>query len=404
MERFRCITVRQCKNDSIEVDGVMFDGPYANHRKTSPLQTGREITEEHRYGDMKEIEPTLDNSPGTVLLTKQELERHLNNARSAEAMRRAGHQMTTEEASTTLEKKKRIWSILGRRSNSKDTTKQQPQQQQQQQYERIRKSPDVVPLHHVLGISPEDGGTECSLKTLKVVEPGATRPIEWRDHPGRKREARRKARIASLKEKELERQRQLQGRSPSKNQREPKPEQAPSPEPEQQAQLQQQLSMMMLQSPIAASLVPLCTQELGQTLGWVWCTANPYPEVTEEGEECRYDDTDDDNWDGESKLDDTVVMSNKYHPEPLAFTPPSTIPVTLLDACVECGKEERTHIAMPCMHFSFCKRCVKRLHEQYQDTPIYCPVCQSKDVAFTRVKFGKDQQAPERRKTEMIWL
>jgi hypothetical protein len=59
--------------------------------------------------------------------------------------------------------------------------------------------------------------------------------------------------------------------------------------------------------------------------------------------------------------------------------------VTVLSPCVICNGAERTHIAMPCMHYSFCGTCVERLYE-FEDPA--CPVCNTKNVAFTKVFTG----------------
>jgi hypothetical protein len=53
--------------------------------------------------------------------------------------------------------------------------------------------------------------------------------------------------------------------------------------------------------------------------------------------------------------------------------------------CVICNAAERSHIAMPCMHFSFCGTCVEQMH---QSEDIFCPVCNAQNVAFTRVYTG----------------
>jgi hypothetical protein len=45
--------------------------------------------------------------------------------------------------------------------------------------------------------------------------------------------------------------------------------------------------------------------------------------------------------------------------------------------CVVCRQNERTHIAAPCMHFSFCGSCVTDLTT--------CPVCERTDVMFAQV-------------------
>ena len=57
----------------------------------------------------------------------------------------------------------------------------------------------------------------------------------------------------------------------------------------------------------------------------------------------------------------------------------------VLAPCVLCNTNERTHIAMPCMHFYFCKDCVEDMH---QANNVICPVCNTNDVAFTKVFTG----------------
>ena len=57
----------------------------------------------------------------------------------------------------------------------------------------------------------------------------------------------------------------------------------------------------------------------------------------------------------------------------------------LLSPCVLCNDAERSHIAMPCMHFYFCANCVERLYEA--ESPV-CPVCSTANVAFARVYTG----------------
>lgn len=56
-----------------------------------------------------------------------------------------------------------------------------------------------------------------------------------------------------------------------------------------------------------------------------------------------------------------------------------------LSPCIVCDSAERTHVAMPCMHFYFCKSCVETMNAF--ENPI-CPVCSCENVAFTRVYTG----------------
>lgn len=54
------------------------------------------------------------------------------------------------------------------------------------------------------------------------------------------------------------------------------------------------------------------------------------------------------------------------------------------DPCALCGTGDRTHIAMPCMHYCFCEDCVETLQEQRVTV---CPVCNANRVSFTKVFF-----------------
>ncbi|KAL7578282.1 hypothetical protein ACA910_012695 [Epithemia clementina (nom. ined.)] len=53
-----------------------------------------------------------------------------------------------------------------------------------------------------------------------------------------------------------------------------------------------------------------------------------------------------------------------------------------LPPCVICHRGKRTHIATPCMHFSFCATCAIRLSDQ---GPRDCPVCNQPQVSFAAV-------------------
>lgn len=56
--------------------------------------------------------------------------------------------------------------------------------------------------------------------------------------------------------------------------------------------------------------------------------------------------------------------------------------VSHLPPCAVCKVSERTHISMPCMHYSFCAECAEELHGL--ETPT-CPICQTKDIVLTQV-------------------
>lgn len=53
-----------------------------------------------------------------------------------------------------------------------------------------------------------------------------------------------------------------------------------------------------------------------------------------------------------------------------------------LPPCVLCGQNPRTHIASPCMHFSFCSTCAQQLVNK---TTVSCPVCCEPNVTFAAV-------------------
>ena len=63
----------------------------------------------------------------------------------------------------------------------------------------------------------------------------------------------------------------------------------------------------------------------------------------------------------------------------------SSGPAKLLAPCVICKASERSHIAVPCMHFSFCKNCIDELSQAARPQ---CPVCSARNVTFTRVYTG----------------
>jgi hypothetical protein len=56
--------------------------------------------------------------------------------------------------------------------------------------------------------------------------------------------------------------------------------------------------------------------------------------------------------------------------------------VSHLTPCVICTVSERSHISMPCMHYSFCSECSEDLSKV--QIPI-CPICQTKDIVLSRV-------------------
>jgi len=56
----------------------------------------------------------------------------------------------------------------------------------------------------------------------------------------------------------------------------------------------------------------------------------------------------------------------------------------LLPPCAVCGIGERTHIASPCMHFSFCGRCVSEFQRMGPNN-VACPICLQPNVTFSSV-------------------
>jgi hypothetical protein len=64
----------------------------------------------------------------------------------------------------------------------------------------------------------------------------------------------------------------------------------------------------------------------------------------------------------------------------LSLDAPNT--VLHLPLCAVCKVKERTHISLPCMHYSFCSDCAEQLHGL--ETPT-CPICQTEDIILSRV-------------------
>jgi len=50
--------------------------------------------------------------------------------------------------------------------------------------------------------------------------------------------------------------------------------------------------------------------------------------------------------------------------------------------CVLCGDRNRTHLAVPCMHFSYCEECVAKMEMNDKKC---CPVCNAKEVSFRKL-------------------
>lgn len=82
----------------------------------------------------------------------------------------------------------------------------------------------------------------------------------------------------------------------------------------------------------------------------------------------------------------TVPDFDPYFPDEdsTAQTPEALAPTTHDFSCVICKKGERTHLAVPCMHFSFCGDCVSILEKRPGGT-IRCTVCNEQADKFSKV-------------------
>jgi len=69
-----------------------------------------------------------------------------------------------------------------------------------------------------------------------------------------------------------------------------------------------------------------------------------------------------------------------------ALTPEASAPITHDFSCVLCKSGERTHLAVPCMHFSFCGECVSKLEQQqHVYGSMRCTVCNKDTTKFSKV-------------------
>lgn len=53
--------------------------------------------------------------------------------------------------------------------------------------------------------------------------------------------------------------------------------------------------------------------------------------------------------------------------------------------CVICVKRNRTHLAVPCMHFSFCEACALDLSQNLKN--VACPICNEQGVTFAKLQY-----------------
>jgi hypothetical protein len=74
--------------------------------------------------------------------------------------------------------------------------------------------------------------------------------------------------------------------------------------------------------------------------------------------------------------------ANFLKEESLADSPQAAPPCTKDFSCVTCKYAERTHVAVPCMHFSFCGDCVGKLKGNNGKR---CPVCNKAVEKYSRV-------------------
>merc|ERR1711966_156794 len=79
---------------------------------------------------------------------------------------------------------------------------------------------------------------------------------------------------------------------------------------------------------------------------------------------------------------DSVLHKNVSSLDQSVISSLHTARSAILSPCVICKVAERTHISMPCMHYSFCSACSEELSKI--QLPI-CPICQTKDIIFSPV-------------------
>jgi len=80
-----------------------------------------------------------------------------------------------------------------------------------------------------------------------------------------------------------------------------------------------------------------------------------------------------------TKTNNTTIQPLKLEKSSSCFTlntTPSSRP------CAVCEVGKRTHIAMPCMHYSFCEECVEALQDR---RVTQCPICRANNVVFTKI-------------------
>jgi len=95
------------------------------------------------------------------------------------------------------------------------------------------------------------------------------------------------------------------------------------------------------------------------------------------------------NSDGLSSRRKKAFEKNVYSDEDSAQTPFTSAPSQSGNSfnCVVCKQAERTHLASPCMHFSFCGDCVNRLLAKKKSGNMRCVVCKDPVSKFSKVFF-----------------
>ena len=82
------------------------------------------------------------------------------------------------------------------------------------------------------------------------------------------------------------------------------------------------------------------------------------------------------------KEDERITKASFASPETTLSLNRSPKTVTTLPPCTVCKTAERTHISLPCMHYSFCSICAETLNELVVPT---CPICQTQEITLSRV-------------------
>lgn len=85
---------------------------------------------------------------------------------------------------------------------------------------------------------------------------------------------------------------------------------------------------------------------------------------------------------GNSSYIASLELVRSSSPRPGSQSPAMSTTTSNLPPCVVCKSSERTHIAMPCLHFSFCQACVAKVAVKSKNS---CPVCFALNVTYAAV-------------------